>query len=367
MALLRHTSPIHILGTLLLTLMCSAVQAKEPEKIFNEQQAITEVRERWVLNLFFENDLFSRTDQQYTNGIRASWVSPDIDSFIDDESLPLWMRQTNRLLTPLDPIKRYSEEKVSRRVVFYLGQKMYTPDDRVRTSIDPDDRPYAGWLYAGLGYHTRTVNRLNSFEVNLGIVGPSALAQEAQNLVHDIRGFDRFNGWHNQLRNEPGIQLVYEHKNRVFQHRLSGKIEQDMILHGGASLGNVATYLNAGAQYRIGRNLPADFGTSALRPGGDNSVPTHINGKGHDSGNWGMHGFISTDGRWVLQDIFLDGNTFRSSHSVAKRSLVGNVSVGIAATFDRWKISYATIWRSKQFKTQGSTHSYGSFSLSYSL
>ncbi len=365
MAISRHLSPFATLNAVFFSLVCSFVQAEETQEVFNEQQAITEVRERWILNLFFENDLFSRTDQQYTNGVRASWVSPDIDSFIDDESLPLWMRQANRLLTPLDPVARGSNEEVSRRVVFSLGQKMYTPDDRERTSIDPDDRPYAGWLYAGLGYHTRTLNRLNSFEVNLGMVGPASLAQEFQDQIHDIRGIDRFNGWDNQLHNEPGIQLVYEHKNRVFQSRLSNTIQQDLILHGGGSLGNVATFLNTGAQYRIGRNLPADFGTSALRPGGDNSVPAHSKGKHTD--NWGVHGFISLDGRWVLRDIFLDGNTFRSSHSVDRRSLVGNVSIGIAATFDRWKLSYANIWRSKQFESQKSTHSYGSLAVSYSL
>ncbi|WP_417581305.1 lipid A deacylase LpxR family protein [Nitrincola sp.] len=365
MALSRHISSRIILNAALFSLLCTAVQAEETQEIFSEQQAITEVRERWVLNLFFENDLFSQTDQQYTNGVRASWVSPDIDSFIDDERLPLWMRQANRLLTPLDPVAPGSREEVSRRVVFSLGQKMYTPDDSEGTSIDPDDRPYAGWLYAGLGYHTRTLNRLNSFEVNLGMVGPASLAEEFQNLVHDMRGFDRFNGWDNQLHNELGVQLVYEHKNRVFQGRLSDTIQQDLILHGGGSLGNVATYLNTGAQYRIGRNLPADFGTSALRPGGDNSVPAHTNGKSTD--NWGMHGFVSMDGRWVLHDIFLDGNTFRSSHSVDKEALVGDLSIGVAATFDRWKLSYANIWRSKQFKSQASSHSYGSLTVSYSL
>jgi lipid A 3-O-deacylase len=367
MAFSRHLSPFVILSAALFTLLSLSVQAEDTEEIYSEQQAIIEVRERWVLNLFFENDLFSSTDQQYTNGMRASWVSPEIDSFIDDERLPLWMRQANRLLTPLDPTAKDSGEEVSRRVVFSLGQKMFTPGDRDLTSVDPDDRPYAGWLYAGLGYHTRTLNRLNSFEVNLGMVGPASLAQEAQDWVHDIRGIERFSGWDNQLRNEPGIQLVYEHKNRIHRSRLGDAMQHDLIVHGGGSLGNVATYLNTGVQYRIGHNLPADFGTSALRPGGDNSVPAPIHGNGNGSTNWGVHGFISTDGRWVLHDIFLDGNTFRSSHSVDKRALVADVSIGVATTIDRWKLSYATIWRSKQFKSQKNTHSYGSFAISYSL
>lgn len=335
------------------------------ERWYSDEIAIEAVRERWMMNLFLENDLFSRTDQQYTNGIRLSWISPDIDSFIDDERLPGWMRNTNRFLTPLDPVSKDHQGEVSRRMIFSLEQKMFTPDDRERTTIDPDDRPYAGWLYAGMGYHTRSLDKLNSFEVNLGIVGPAALAQEAQDLVHDIRDIERFKGWDNQLRNELGVQLVYEHKNRVMRYQLANDWQHDLIVHAGGSLGNVATYLNAGGQYRIGRNLPADFGTSALRPGGDNSVPMPVNAS--EQNDWGFHGFISVDGRWVLHDIFLDGNTFRDSHSVDKRPLAGDLSIGIATHFDRWKISYARVWRSKQFDTQQGTHSYGSIGISYSL
>jgi lipid A 3-O-deacylase len=37
-------------------------------------------------------------------------------------------------------------------------------------------------------------------------------------------------------------------------------------------VGNVATYLSAGAQLRAGWNLPPDFGYSVIRPGGVTQV-----------------------------------------------------------------------------------------------
>jgi hypothetical protein len=49
----------------------------------------------WTLNVYFENDLFGETDQNYTNGIRFSWVSPDLSSYETDPSLPHWLRQAN--------------------------------------------------------------------------------------------------------------------------------------------------------------------------------------------------------------------------------------------------------------------------------
>lgn len=323
------------------------------------------VADSWTANLYFENDLFSETDQQYTNGIRLSWVSPEIDSFIDDTALPAWLRRTNRWLTRLEPEPVALGDTVSRRLIVTLGQQMYTPDDRDRTTLDPDDRPYAGWLYAGFGYHTQTRQRMNSFEVNLGVVGPAALAQQAQDFIHRLRGFETFKGWDHQLRNEPGLQLVYEHKYRAWRAGLGHGWEHEAILHGGGSLGNVATYLNGGAEYRIGRFLPHDFGTSALRPGGDNSVPGQ--GDPRFRHQWGLHAFVSLDGRYVLHDIFLDGNTWRDSHSVSRKPWVADAAVGLAATWERWKLSYARVYRSRQFDGQASGHDFGSLAISYTF
>lgn len=321
--------------------------------------------QNWTANLYFENDLFSETDQQYTNGIRVSWVSPEIESFLDDPDLPQWMRSANRWLAPLDPEPVSLGNDVSRRLIFSLGQQIYTPKDRDRRTLDPDDRPYAGWLYAGFGYHTQTRRRMNSFEVNLGMIGPAALGEDAQDFIHDLRGFETFQGWDNQLNNEPGIQLIYEHKYRWLRHRIQPGWEQELLLHAGGSLGNVATYLNGGFEYRVGYRLPHDFGTSALRPGGDNSVP----GRGDPrlKHQWGIHAFVSLDARYVARDIFLDGNTWRDSHSVERKPWVGDAAYGIAATYGRWKLSYARVSRTRQFEQQTDNHNYGSLAVSYTF
>lgn len=319
----------------------------------------------WTANFYFENDLFRETDQQYTNGIRLSWVSPEVGSFIDDPALPDWIRRANRLLTPLDPEPIDLGKDVSRRLIVTLGQQMFTPDDRDRTTLDPNDRPYAGWLYAGFGYHTQTANRMNSFGVNLGMVGPASLAKEAQDFIHELRDFEKFKGWDHQLKNEFGVQLVYEHKYRWMRAPLARGWEHETILHGGGSLGNVATYLNAGAEYRIGKNLPRDFGTSALRPGGDNSVPGH--GDPRFRQQWGIHAFVSLDGRYVLRDIFLDGNTWRDSHSVDRKPWVADAAFGVATTWERWKLSYARVYRTRQFERQDGSHNFGSLAISYTF
>ena len=319
----------------------------------------------WTLNFYLENDLFTNSDEQYTNGVRVSWVSPEVNSFIDDPTIPAWARRVNSLLSRLDPQPAPFERNPSHHFILTLGQQMYTPSDRDRTTLDPDDRPYAGWLYLGFGYHSQTRHQLKSFNVNLGVVGPWSLAEESQNLIHDLRGLERFKGWDNQLHNEPGIQLLFERKQRLLQGGIFGNIQYDLIGHAGASLGNVATYINTGAEYRIGYMIPQDFGTSALRIGGDNSTPGAGDPRFHDQ--WGVHLFLSLDGRWVLRDIFLDGNTFRDSHSVDKRALVADAAWGVAATWERWKLSLARYYRTQQFAGQGGGHKFGSLALSYSF
>ncbi|WP_027859207.1 lipid A deacylase LpxR family protein [Marinobacterium jannaschii] len=323
----------------------------------------------WTFNLYVENDLFAETDQNYTSGVRMSWVSPNVEDYLTDPILPNWMQDVNKLLPLFDPepTSKYGD-RVQRNMVIGFGQQIYTPEDIDRRTVDPNDRPYAGWLYGNVAYHSRTKDKLNSVELNLGIVGPAALGETTQDFIHDLRGFEKFNGWDNQLENELGVQLVYEHKNRIIKGYTSDIFGYDVIVHSGASIGNVATYLNAGGEIRFGWRLPQDFGTAALRPGGDNAAPGRTDDRFHlrkRARAMGLHAFISSDARFVVQDIFLDGNTFEDSHSIDKEYLVGEISIGVAAIYEGWKVSFARVHRSKEFKNQREGHNFGSISISY--
>jgi lipid A 3-O-deacylase len=43
-----------------------------------------------TFSLYFENDLFADTDQGYTNGIKLSWISPDLAGYAESGKLPDW-------------------------------------------------------------------------------------------------------------------------------------------------------------------------------------------------------------------------------------------------------------------------------------
>ena len=81
----------------------------------------------------------------------------------------------------------------------------------------------------------------DTLSLQFGIVGPHSLAEESQHLVHQWTGSKRPRGWDYQLRNEIGVNLVFERRWRLFGCALLQKIGIDLVLHAGVGLGNVQT------------------------------------------------------------------------------------------------------------------------------
>ncbi len=316
--------------------------------------------------VLWDNDSFlSDDDLHYTNGLGLAWLwAPD------REPAPL-----ARLAAALP----WGVAGAERRVGFAIGQSIFTPDDLSRRELILDDQPYAGWLYialAALSHRDRAqgavVGDLESFEIILGVVGPSAFAGDVQTAWHELKEITRPRGWDHQLRNEPGLVLAY---NRQWRYCAdlggidcrtagSGAASIDWIPYLGGTLGNVYTYLAAGATLRLGEGLPSDFNHSRIRPG----LPVWSWGTPADGFNW--HVFASAEGRLVGRNIFLDGNTFRDSHSVSKRPLVGDVEVGFTVSWDiplPISVTYRHLIRAPEFEGQRGIDNIDSLSIAVSF
>ncbi len=129
--------------------------------------------------------------------------------------------------------------------------------------------------------------------------------------------------------------------------------------HFGLSLGNVFTYGAAGLTLRFGEDFKGDFaGPPRIRP----SMP----GASHfqaPEGYFGWYVFAGIEGRAVARNIFLDGNTFADSHSVDKKTLVGDVQIGFALIFKRFRLTYTQVISSNEFDGQDQPHNFGALSL----
>ncbi|QNH18194.1 hypothetical protein HEP74_03366 [Xanthomonas sp. SS] len=315
-----------------------------------------------TVNVRVDNDLFGGAgqDQGYTNGFGMTLVSPNLVDFTDDPCLPRLARAVNRYLERLHP-----GEFEQQNMVFSFGQAIYTPTDKTRRDLIRDDRPYAAVLAVNFGYNARNGDRLRTTQLLLGMVGPSAQGKQVQDAVHDALGDEKFLGWDNQLHDEPVFRLVHERMRRWPGDATvnADGWGWDAISHWGGALGTLQTHANAGGEVRFGWKLPDDFGSSPLRPAGENTAPPRYGmGRG-----WSAHLFLTSDASWVLRDITLDGNTFRDSHSVKKRPFVGEAGFGLAVMRGKWKFALARYWSTREFDLQKQTPVFGSFTISRRL
>lgn len=313
--------------------------------------------------VYFENDLFADTDQYYTNAVKFTWLTKDVREY--QQVLPKWLMPATRLAPRVSPPSE-EEPLALYNVAFSLGQDIYTPDNIESSTLLENERPYAGWLYGGLALHRKTVTHLDTFELSVGIVGPSALGEESQNSVHRYRDIDEANGWDHQLHDEPGFLLTWQRHSRMASIEKKNGFCADFIPHYGVTLGNVLSTLNTGAESRIGYRIPKDFGTSLIRPGSILSDP-FLGSEDSNSRFFGFHFFLGVDGRTVGQNIFLDGNTWEDSHSVDKKTFVMDAYGGIAVHYQCFKITYTHVWRSKEFTDQDKPQLFGSLSLRYTF
>ena len=332
--------------------------------------------------LRLENDLFSGTDQNYTNGVSATLVSKDRRPGMSRDCLPGLLRAQARLIDAFNPEFWAGDPTTAREnVVVKFGQSMYTPEDYARTDLIENDRPYAGLLYVGSSWNRRRPlpspgrEVLDTREVTFGVIGPLSLAEQSQNLVHDLIGEDTFQGWEHQLGNEPAFQVAADRKARYRSNHFgqAGAWAMDQITTRGFRLGNIETSATLSWEGRFGWNLPDDFGTYPIRPGAENrspmaagqaqrpNLPTFLGG----------HFFVMLEAKAVGYDFSLDGNLFEDSHSVSRRPLVGQAAIGFALHGSllgrRTKFAVMRVFKTREFDEQESRHAYGSIALSVEL
>ncbi|MDX2109492.1 MAG: lipid A deacylase LpxR family protein [Verrucomicrobiota bacterium] len=352
-----------LLRTLALCIiLCCGVNAFADESMESDAAKLEQLKRSWTFTFYFENDLFVNLDSNYTNGVKFSWLSPDLLSYAESRQLPKW---THQFIEYLPFIHKPGN---IRNVALSLGQNMYTPKDITIPTLQVNDRPYAGWLNFGIGFHSRSARQLDVVELSLGVIGPLSFTEESQDFVHRVRDINRPKGWDHQLKNEPAINLFWERRHRIFEYGLGHGLGFDMLGGYGAAMGNVAIFAKVTGEMRAGYNLPIDFGTSTIRFGGDTSAPSSPDDPRLSRGKsrFGIYAFAGGDARGIARDIFLDGNTFRDSHSVDKEYFVGSFSCGLSAIYGSWKATYAHVRRMRQFELQENYSVYGSISISYS-
>lgn len=285
--------------------------------------------------LNFENDsLTSQSDRHYTNGLRLSYFDAGIQPPEFTRALADWL-----------PFFEVSDKT---GVVFSVGQNLYSPRDISQPVPSSNDRPYAGFLYGSMGLATLKDDHVDELELTLGVVGPAALGRQTQRRWHETVGATKPMGWDHQLDNEPVLMLALGRRWPEWYMWQGGGWYLGGGPSVGATVGNVYTYASTGFNVRFG---PED----ARWQDTPVTVRPAMPGTGYfakPDGWFSWYLFAGANGRAVARNIFLDGNTFTDSPSVDKKIFVGDLNAGVAVTFGKVRVTFANVYRSKEFETQ---------------
>jgi lipid A 3-O-deacylase len=334
-------------------------KAQDPNKCYKRD---------YTFNALAENDLWgSGSDKHFTHGTRLSFVESreevkDTQSCTPDQ---MGSGGLDFIRNIFDPVWKNSASKTN-QVSFILGQNIFTPEDISNPNLILNDRPYAGWLYAGIGLIKRHksghISIFDTLELDLGIVGPDSYAQDVQTWWHkNISDSPRPAGWDHQLKNEIGLLLNLERKWRMELTPLNyDGVQVDFLPSVGVALGNVFTYASAGGMFRLGVNLPVDYGPPRIRPGAQGSDFFQYN----KSKPVSWYAYAGVEGRALAVNIFLDGNTFADSHSVDKKIFVGDFHTGFVLAIYRFRLAFSQVFRSSEFNGQTEVSEFGAVSAS---
>lgn len=329
----------------LLALFLGFSQPTSAQESTPEATEHSEKRNIWSLTS--ENDKYGTrgSDRNYTNGLRLSMMKP-----VD---LPPELMQ---FLADHTPFFRYRDETY---MLYSFGQNIFTPQDITVAEPQPNERPWAGYTYGSAALVSGSRKMVDILEASVGVVGPSSLAEQTQREYHRLIHADMPRGWDNQLKDEPALMLSWERR------WLNDKRFRDLPSSLGASpylnltVGNVYTYAATGISLRYnfdGSSIQDE--PLRVRPGLGGTTYYQ------DAKPFDFYLFGGIETRFMARNIFLDGNTFKSSPSVDKKTVVADFQIGVAATFDKWRISYSLIRRTKEFKGQDKDDIFGAISLS---
>ncbi len=331
-----------LLITFITTLSSFAADEKSADKNSGE---FPRKGEGEAFAVYFEND--SRglggpgSDQEYTNGFRFSYIYAQ-------DKVPKWAHSYIEKLKVLD----HTPDQAKLNLAISLGHQIYTPNDIVEKKLIINDRPYAA------NFREETV--ANFLELDLGVVGPSALGEQVQNNVHDWIGKYHAAGWEHSLHDEPTVQFLYQKRLKVNKSETF-----DSITYYGVGLGNILVGAHFGGMVRFGLNLPDDFGPTRPSASDGDSFVTPVDTETVSKKS--LYVFAGARANAVARSIFLDGNSFRDSHRVRRYPFNFDTEFGAGAQVMPFAVVWRFVTRSPEFEERSKAISFASLNLVYFL
>jgi hypothetical protein len=289
------------------------------------------------LALMLQNDVFAGNDGGgYSNGIALSAMRSASPG--EPAVAPQW------LLAPVAPLLGLGPATLT---VSSLNQTMVTPSDITRKIPDPADTPYIGTLWFRAAQVSVQGEIADMLALNLGVVGPASGAKRSQILIHSLTHSERPQGWDSQLSNRALVGVDRYRALRFTPGNASDdRASTDVIVLGGASVGNLQSSLGGSVLVRYGTGLKRSYPT-ALRAVARSADPVML-GQG-----WFVYGAVHADRVFWNLDV--------GDHARLRESQVTAVA-GLAYGWDDSSLSFSLQSTSPLTTLSGKRKGYGSLS-----
>lgn len=239
-----------------------------------------------------------------------------------------------------------------------IGQKIYNPISGYAPNPLTQDRPFAGYLYAGGALSWFRSNE-SVFKVTgeLGTVGPSSIAEKGQELLHNTIGFYELAGWEYQICDEVSVNLSVQYTKLI--HRLVDNAA-DISFEGYANVGTTYNGAGAGVLLRAG-SINQLFNSSYLNASiGNNSkikglIPREI------------FFYAKPQLNYVAYDATVQGSIFKNNSPVTfdAKPIVFAQQLGFNFSSQRFTIDFGVIFKTKEIESSARAHQWGAISMNY--
>ena len=280
----------------------------------------------------FDNDVFFDSDNQFSNGWSFQVHTPVADSWLTIEGPSEYFKKLGAWLPSL------TGDGLKYRMNLGIGQIIQTPDDLENPDPIANDVPYAGIMTIQSTWLAYNDNEFRGFEVAVGVVGRPSMAEQSQNLIHNLIGSEIAQGWDNQLKTEPVFNINYMRKKKFYQAGNPAKLSFDATISADIELGTMFTAAGAHLETRFGSNIPRGFAYQADAIGRlmayDATLAPPIPNQSS------IYCSFSIGTSIVAHNILLDGNVLRDTpnhaENIEKEPVVGAAVLGIHYERPSW-------------------------------
>lgn len=289
------------------------------------------------IGITIDNDLFTSTknDRYYTNGIEIFY------RYLNNNSS--------------------SSKKI---IEFRLGQYIYTPSTPNAAKISKQNRPFAGYLFGEAGLHIFYQSQ-NVFKITtqIGILGPPSGAAGFQETFHKTFGYNKVEGWEDQIQTTFGIQGSLLYSKAIVPAVAMQRT--DLHLLGKLNIGTIWNGISIGPLARISLQ-------KELQPIYDSNLyggaldPDKEKYKVQSE----LYFYINPNINYQVYDATIEGSFFDDDSPVTYNLIPFrfNGEAGIKYRKNHWNLHYIFLYRGKELqsdKVKG--YYYGSIGASYLL